>query len=121
MDISSLENFDLNHFEYCFLTERTRYNSSTFPVNIPKVMPLIPLSTPKTINNIFNINIFVNDLDCKPKTSNSIQTQNYLTIPRFKNADFSNKADEYYIHENEKFICCFMDKNIRDIYLTDNI
>lgn len=121
MNIYSLENIDLNQFEYCFLTETSKYNTSIFPINIPKIMPLIPLSIPKTINNILSMNIFINDSDSKPKISNSIQTQNYLSVPRFKNTNFNYKAIDDYIPKNEKFICCVMDKNIKDIYLTDNI
>jgi len=84
-------------------------------------MPLINISEPKeTINNI-GTNIFINDTDYKINNSNQIKTQNYVTIPKFRNADFRERSNGGLLRKGEKFICCFMNENIKDVYLTDNI
>lgn len=121
MNIDTLSENIIKQFEYCFLVEDTYHNDSQFKVNIPKVMPLINLNEPKeAITNIGN-NIFINDNNYKINNSNQIKTQNYLTIPRFKNTDFRDKSYEGTLKKGDKFICCFMNENIRDVHLTDNI
>jgi hypothetical protein len=120
MNFEALEEYDINQFEYCFNLSDNGYWVDYFLINIPKLMPLIPRAKPATTNIVIDNNIFVNASDCKPTTSSTITTQNYLTLPRFWNTDFRHKKDANdNIPEGERFLCCIVDKNIRDIHLTD--
>lgn len=121
MNINSLEENNINQFEYCFLLENARYNDYFFKINIPKLMPLININEPKEININIGNNIFINDDKYKINNSKQIKTQNYLSINKFKNANFYDKSNDGIIEKKEKFICCFMNGNIKDVYLTDNI
>jgi hypothetical protein len=122
MNFQALEEYDINLFEYGFNTDYRGHGSGSFSMNIPKLMPLIARGAPATSNVVFNNNIFVNADDCKPAASASVAIQNYLTVRRFRNTDFSTKQDSNgCIPSGSKFICCIMDKNIKDIFLTDNV
>jgi hypothetical protein len=121
MVFDALEELSINQLEYCFLAEDKIHTASTFKIHIPKLMPLVPMSgssSPTGYNNM----IFVNDGACKPSTSPMLTTQGYITLPRFMHTDFLFKADPLLIiRTGAKFICCIMDKNIRDIFLTHNV
>lgn len=120
MNLKALNEYSINSHEYGFITEKTHYTSGNYPMYIPKLMPLIGIDKPKQINNIINNNIFINDKECKPVTSTSLTTQNYITPKKFQQADFRFKADiDGYIHQGVKFICLIMDNNPKDIYITN--
>lgn len=119
-----LVDLELHHFEYAFLLEDSSTGSRTFRVNVPKIMPLIPRSSPTATPNVYNNNIFANDPACKPDSSPSMTTQNFITIPRFANTEFGKYKDpdnDGIIRQGERFIAVVMDLNIKDMYLTDNI
>jgi len=122
MIMDCLEEYDINQMEYCFLIGNHSHGSGSFKMNVPKIMPLIGKGNPSTNNVVFNSNIFLNDEECKPSPTNSVTTQNWITIPRFANTDLQFKADiNGIIHSGARFICCFMDRNIRAVYITDNV
>jgi hypothetical protein len=124
MNFNALTDYDINQLEYCFLCEKTKHTSSAFPIFIPKLMPLIGIGKPKKTNITINNNIFANCNECKLTTEKNIPTQNYLTLKRFGNANLERLQENSrtgLIPEGTKFICCIMDGNIRDIYLTDMI
>jgi hypothetical protein len=119
MIINCLEEYDIEPFEYAFLCENTHHASGSFKFHIPKVMTF-GRGKPKKVNNIFNNNIFVNDSSCKPVTSNSITTQNYVTVKRHFHTDFSYRADvNGIVHEGTRFIIQVMHGNIKDLYVRD--
>lgn len=118
--INALSEIKLSSLEYAFLVEDTIYTSDTFKMWLPKLMPLIPRGAPRKSNTAIDNNIFINDV--KPQTSSSISTMNYLVIPRFKSADFTNKKNgSDNIPKDSKFIIAIMNGNIKDMYVTDNI
>lgn len=119
MIINCLEEYDIEPFEYAFLCVKTPHTSATFKLHIPKVMTF-GRGKPKKVNNVFNNNIFVNDNSCKPATSNSITTQNYVTVKRHFHTDFSYRADPAgFLHEGTRFIVQVMHGNIKDLYARD--
>lgn len=63
-------------------------NASSLPVHIPILMPLIPYGTPNRTSASLSKSCFCNDSSCKPVVRSSIQTQNYLDIPRYANNTF---------------------------------
>lgn len=119
--MSGLTELEINQLEYCFLVADTHGNSSTFPVHIPKIMPLVGMSD-KKVKTVINNNILVNAADCKPQTASSYMTQGYYTIGRFENVNLSHKTRiDGYITKGARFIAAVMDKNIRDMYITGNM
>lgn len=117
-----LEDLNIGQFEYAFLSNDTSYSSSSFNMYIPKLMPLIAQGEPKSTNETIDNNIFVNASDCKPTTSGTVQTQNYVKVKAFSNLDLQFKGDiNGIIHKGARFMLLVMDKNIGDMYVTDNI
>lgn len=111
----SLDRYDLEQHEYGFLMEDTDHNSDTCRVMIPKLTPLMNTNEIQNYKKSFNPNIFVNSNDSKPSVKTSIVISNYTTIKKFndsKTRTFNNK---------DRVICCIMNKDIRDIYLTNFI
>jgi len=63
--------------------------SSSHPVYIPALMPLISFGKKTTTSNALRSSCFCNDSKCKPAISGSIITQNYITVPVYEHQDFS--------------------------------
>lgn len=117
--INCLEDYDINILEYAHLTVNTHKDSPTFKLYVPKVMTF-GMGDPKTTNFVFNNNIFINDPECKPAAATSVTTQNFLTIGRHIEREFKPRADgNNILHKGNKFILRVMDKNIRDMTITD--
>lgn len=57
-------------------------SNGTLLLHIPKLMPAVPFGTPKITPVPLSASIFINDEKCKPKPPKTINTQNYLTVPR---------------------------------------
>lgn len=125
--LDCLEELHINHFEYCFLTSDHWFETDSFQVKIPKIMPLIPDGDSKTVSTTFRNTIFVNANECKPQVPSKVTTQNYLTVSKFQNADMQYQVPDYeetgdgYIKRGTKLIAVVMDGNIKDIYMTNSI
>jgi len=122
--INALSEIELEQFEYGYLVTDTYYTAPTFAINIPKLMPLIPktAATIKQVSSKFNNKIFLNAPECKPQTATSVSTQNHLKIKRLRNAEFEHKRDlQGYMQSGQQFMILVMNKNFRDMYVTDNI
>lgn len=63
-------------------------NASNLQLYIPKLMPQINFGVPKVVPLPINKSILVNDEECKPTISTTINTQNYKTVPRTNNRKF---------------------------------
>lgn len=117
-----IEDFSVNYFEYGFLTEDTDADAEAFKLYIPKLMPTYPRTEPSEINWAFNNVIFINDVDCLPRSSSRITTQNYVTVPRYASRNFSARADENgKIPKGTRFIVQIMDNNLRDMHISDMV
>ena len=115
MIFNALDKYELEQYEYGFIIEPTDASSDTCKVYIPKLTPFMNNAKPQTYEKTFNKNIFVNSSTTVPITSNSIKISNYLTIKKFN--DFKSRS----FKGGERVICCIMNKDIRDIYLTNFI
>jgi len=117
--INSLENLGVRSDEYCFLLEESDQYNKSFKVNIPKFMPMFSIDeTPKTSNNVFDNNIFINDTSCKPIANNAIITQNYISLERFRNTNFRFHPSK--IQKKTRFICKIVNGNLRNMGITDD-
>lgn len=122
MITDSFEPLEIQQLEYAFLLEKTSSTADKFKLNIPKIMPLIERSTPIKLKKVFNDNIFANAVACRPNGLNNVHLQNYLTVEPFRNTDFAYKENaEGFIDVDDTFIVSFMNKNVRDVKITDNI
>lgn len=121
--MNSLEELKLEPFEYAYLVEDTNYKAESFPLWMPKLLPLTNGSAKREVNVIINNNIFINEE--KPETPSSISTRNYLTIPRYRMTDFEYKLEDFSKSRNIKkgasFLVNVMNGNIKTMYVTDNI
>lgn len=121
MMITGLQELEINPLEYCFTVSRQHVNSSSFMVRIPKLMPNVAPSD-KSTRTGFNNNILINAQDCMPKASSSVTMQGFYTVKRFRNVSLCHHGDiTGHMSSGQKLIATVMDKNIRDIYITDNI
>ena len=116
---NALEKLQIKSSEYCFLLEDSDQYNKKFKVNIPKLMPgLSKDDNPKNINVTFDNNIFLNDIKCKPSTVNSINKQNYISLPRFRNTNF--RFHPSIIHKKTRFICKIVNGDLRNMGITDD-
>ena len=101
----------LNQLEFARTVGIHGLNDTMIKIKIPRLMVNIPRETERII---FDRNIFVNAPDCKILSSNTIETQNFITVPKTANCDLTHIAvwDEelgkYIIPDNSSIICaCF--------------
>lgn len=118
MLLSGLDDVELSHFEYCFLVNTSSPSASSFMVHFPKLMPLVSPSD-QSVRQTIPTNIFANAADCKPSVSSSVNTQGFIRVNRFRDANLSHKP--LVMNKGERFIAVFMDGNIRDPYITGHI
>ena len=94
---NNLEMWQLHDFEICFFLHYPRAESeqSRYKLNIPALMPDIPPARP--VEGIANINrsIFINDKGCKLPVSPTINTQNYVSIPKRSNEHFNHRYIDF--------------------------
>lgn len=119
--INALENYSINPFEYAHLIEDTDVNATSFKVYIPKLMALFPKKPAANINGLFNNNIFVNDSDCRPTTSQRVITQNFVTLMKYTERNFHHVSVDGIIPAGTRMIIHIMDENIRDMRIHDAI
>lgn len=116
--LDALEEINLDHFEYAMLLKDTNMNSSTFKMFVPKIMPAVKYKEADTWDEEIKTGIFVNDKECKIEHSKKIKCQNFLTIERHTNTDFSSRADKHnIIKKDTKFIIQSMYGNVKDLYV----
>lgn len=111
----SLQKYELDQHEYGFIMDNSDRNSTTCKVMIPKLTPLMSTKEVQYFKKSFNPNIFVNSTESKPNISSSILISNFITVKKF------NDTASRDFKKGERVICCVMNKDIRDIYLTNFI
>ena len=148
MDISNINNIEINQLEYCTIAEKTPLPAETVKVIIPK----LNVNTNKG-NVRANSSILVNDPECKPKVVNPIKLSDTITVKTFSGLELSKAAVvkksscgckvvnhalvknclggnnkfidghivEAYLPKGAQMIVCFMNGNINDAYLTNFI
>ena len=148
MDITNINNIEINQLEYCIIYEKTNLPAETVKVTIPK----LNIDTSKCTVRA-NESILVNDEECKPKVVNPIKLTDYIIVKTFSGLELSKcavlKKEECgcyvsnhklvkvchgdrktfidghitsaYLPKGAQMIVCFMDGNINDAYLTNFI
>jgi hypothetical protein len=120
--IDCLEEHEIEPFEYGHLVEDTWHGADSFKLYIPKLYVQHGRGKPLQNRYVFNNNIFLNDAACKPTAGKNITRQNYITVKRHLNRNFAVRADNRGILKaGQKFIIHVMDRNIRDMRITDII
>jgi hypothetical protein len=121
--IETLEDLKLESFEYAYLVEDTSYTADSFPLWMPKLLPLTNGSAKRENTVVINNNIFINEV--KPETPSSVSARNYIRIPKYRKADFLYKVDNYphntSIKRGASFLVNVLNSNIQTMYVTDNI
>ncbi len=115
MLFNALEKYDLEQYEYGFLIEDTDETEDYCKVLIPKLTPFMNTAIRQNYTQSYNVNIFVNTLETKPSIDTSINISNFIRIKKF------NDAKSRKFKAGDRIICCIMNKDIRDIYLTNFI
>lgn len=148
MDISNLNNFEVNQLEYCFIAEKTYLPAEYVKVRIPKLNVHTSKQTVRA-----NESILVNDPACKPTISGSIKLSDTILVRTFSCLESSKSCIrkkkecgckvvnhvlikdclgdedtfidghivEAYLPEGAQMIVCFMNGNLNDVYLTNFI
>lgn len=111
----SLCRYTLEQYEYGFMMEDNDSKSDTCVVLIPKITPLMNTSEIQNFKKSFNPNIFVNSSETRPSLPTSISITNAVSIKKF------NDVKDRDLKVNDRVICCVMNNDIRDIYLTNFI
>ena len=142
MNLSNLEEIEVNILEYCTVAEKTNLPADSVKVIIPKLNVNTNKGTVRA-----NASILVNDPECKPKISESIKLSDTITVKTFSGLELSKSAvitkspcnhnsptcrggnktfidghiTSAYLPKGAKMIVCFMNGNINDAYLTNFI
>lgn len=148
MDISNINQLEVNVLEYCTVVEKTYLPTDQIKVTIPK----LNINTNKGVVRA-DASILVNDPECKPIISGPIKLEAFLIVKTFSGLELSKSCVrikkecgcyvsnhvlirdclgdedtfidghivEAYIPKGAKMIVCFMDGNINDGYLTNFI
>ena len=139
MDITNINNIEINQLEYCIIYEKTNLPAETVKVTIPK----LNIDTSKCTVRA-NESILVNDDECKPKVVNPIKLLDTITIKTFSGLELSKSAKikksgcnhdgkclggntkfidghitSAYLPKGAKMIVCFMNGDVNDGYLTN--
>ena len=90
---SSTKAWTINDREIAFNLEKTpatkgRTQDPIWKLNIPKLMPMIPVACPKTTKEKLDKSIFINAKECRPSIQEIIDTVNYLEADRPPNRAF---------------------------------
>ena len=141
MDISNVNNIEINQLEYCTVAEKTTLPAETVKVIIPKLNVSTSKGSAKAQSSIL-----VNDEGCKPKVSGTIKLSDAISVKTFSGLELSKAAvitkagcnhdgscrggnkkfidghiTSAYLPKGAKMIVCFMNGNINDAYLTNFI
>lgn len=112
-----LEKHSVGESEYGFLTEPTHHTAPVFKLHLPTLMSF-PMGGPSQGSATFNNKIFANDDSCKPSVSQSLTTQNFLTVPRYFDDDLSLGADPAGIlYPGRKFVLHLMYRDVRQVHI----
>ena len=146
MDITNVNDVELNLLEYCTVAEKTKLPASEVKVTIPKLNIKTSKGTVRAQESIL-----VNDKECKPKVTNPIKLSDTITVKTFSGLELSKSAVikkkecgckvvnhtlikdclgdrttfidghivEAYLPKGARMIVCFMNGNINDAYLTN--
>lgn len=131
---TNINKFEVNMFEYCTLMKELKIpGAKSAYIKIHKLMPYC-----KKDKKFSPDTIFVNDKECKPKVSKSLELSNYVKVSIF-NSSFNGLGKPIYktitdedgetiklqvgsiIPKGTLMIVMFMDNNINDGYLTNFI
>lgn len=118
--LESVQEINLDHFEYAILVEDTPKGASTFKLYIPKLMPLVQTGdqTASQWKEEVRGDIFVNDAQCKIDHMKTVTCQNYITVSRYSDSDFSARANiNGIIPKGTKFIIHSLYGNYNDLYV----
>lgn len=139
MDITNVNDVELNLLEYCTVAEKTKLPASEVKVTIPKLNIKTSKGTVRAQESIL-----VNDKECKPKVTNPIKLSDTITVKTFSGLELSKSAvitkagcnhegscrgsnktfidghiTSAYLPKGARMIVCFMNGNINDAYLTN--
>lgn len=114
----------INQWEYFFNVNEPYYTPNTIQAHVPTFMPNIPMGVPKVSKVAINRGMFCNGGDCKVTPSNTVSTQNYITLPHHRNESpsFPDKKDRRdLIPRYNKFILEVLNGDIRKIFFTGKL
>lgn len=116
--LNCMEEINIDDFEYCMLVEDTPHYSQKFKMYIPKSMGGFEISPAKTWKESVNDGIFQNAPECKIKADKTIPCQNYVTVDRHFDSDFSYRAEPNdRVRKGVRFMIQSMYGNLKDLYV----
>lgn len=113
---SNIEKWELGDTEIGKICISPRvYANSNLQLNIPKLMPLIPLGRPKVTNISLSNSCYANANNIA--ISRTIGTQNFITVSHQANRSFSNE----YLSYGDTVLVEVHNKNPDTIFLSTKI
>ena len=123
--LETSNSYVINEREYFYNLDRPPVAPSSIKANVPKLMAKIPIGEPKVNRESISRNIFCNDDSCKPKPSQIVSTQNYITLTRYSNQNptFTTSSDLILnkMYKQRKHIVEITCNDIRQMHFIDNL
>lgn len=119
MPIANMKSWELSTKEIAFYAPKKGFaNAASLQLYIPKIFLDQPKGIPKISSPaVLNSSCIINDKACKPTVSKTYKTQNYITVPRHKNALFAYN----YFHQGDKIQVEVHHGDIDDIRVTNEV
>lgn len=119
---SATEKWSMNETEIGYNLEKTPKirgltEAKVWKLNIPKLMPLIPVACWKDTKDKLSKSIFANAPDCMPVIQTTITTRNYIEVTRPRNCSFTYKFKPHRMRVEVNA----MYRNIDDLRITNTI
>lgn len=115
----NIERINLDTYELATTVGTHDRESGSFKVHINKLMPHISGASPTTGKIDSCKSALVNDSECKPSMSSTVETKNYMTFPRLPNSSFTKSTenlipDTTIFNKGTRSILLFPQSNIRE-------
>lgn len=109
------------NLDYAFVLKEVHKSVTSFQVNIPRVMPMIPIGTPQDTPKNVSASILVNAAACKPKSNGTVTLCNYHTINLYQGVlppiiRQTGYDWDVMIPVNSRILCMIVNNSIDDIF-----
>lgn len=116
MKFTNPADIELEVWETGFNLDYHRYvrDASPIHINVPKLMPFIPIAPSKLTNHMLNTSMIQNASTCRPRIKGSISESNYIVSPRHHTQTYNDE-----VFHGAKLSCFIPNKNPKRIeYVT---
>ena len=110
----NIEQWSISNYEIGYTCPQVCSSGGSQMLNIPKIMPDIPLGKPKSTPVPLNKSCYINDKKCKPSVATQISSQNYITVPPQDNRGFQLP----WFHQGDRIFVEVRNQNPDNLFLS---